>query len=848
MYLSVQCLAVQQTSPPSLAASSYAGISLTEALLDLRARGLKIVFTTNVVQAQMRVEATPQASDLKALLFELLEPHALIAVEGPDDTLVVVPRPRGHGELKASIVGTVHSRADATPVAGVLVRLLDSNTEVSTATDGNFSITDLNPGTFSLEIRRRGFVVEKLSGITVVSGQPTELAILLDAAPLTEDVVTITPSRVSLLRQDPVAPTALSRDEILSLPHLGDDFFRALSLLPGISGNDVSAEFHVRGGRRDETQILLDGQELYETYHLKDFDSALSIVAPATLASVDLSTGGFSAQHGDRMSGVLDMTTQTPTGRNRTLLGLSVLSVHAGSSGTFSHQRGSWITQVRRGSTDLVGELLGNQKTQYWDGFGKLDYQLNLQNSLRVNFLMADDEFKEDELLEDSEKHTRTAYLSAYLWFTLQTILSADLFTETAVSTSRISRDRQGFEIDEEVEINIRDIRDLDVLEVRQAWILQATPRQYLKWGFDLRDFDATYDYDALHRFNNPLALLRRDPDAETTTFAGGFRERHDSAHLANQLQIGGPTTLELGLRLDRHTQTDERLLSPRFNLARALGRSSVLRAAWGRFNQSQRPYELQVEDGETDFHPVEKSEHRVVGFEHHFESMTEGSGLDLRVEIYQRRVKNPRARYENLYEPINTFQEVEPDRVRIAPGRSLAEGFEVFLHGTLGQRTGWWVNYVNSSTEDEIAGRWFKRRFDQTHSLNLDLNYRVNDSWTVNLAWRYHTGWPTTALSLEEVLVDGEEDEEPEIELVPVLGPRFAERLPTYHRLDVRASRTWTAGARSMVFFVDIQNAYDRGNISGFDFEVDEDAGLLITNRERWAGILPSVGISIGF
>ena len=47
--------------------------------------------------------------------------------------------------------------------------------------------------------------------------------------------------------------------------------------------------------------------------------------------------------------------------------------------------------------------------------------------------------------------------------------------------------------------------------------------------------------------------------------------------------------------------------------------------------------------------------------------------------------------------------------------------------------------------TEDEIAGERFPRGFDQTHALNLDLDYRLGDHWTLNLAWRYHTGWSTT-------------------------------------------------------------------------------------------------------
>ena len=39
----------------------------------------------------------------------------------------------------------------------------------------------------------------------------------------------------------------------------------------------------------------------------------------------------------------------------------------------------------------------------------------------------------------------------------------------------------------------------------------------------------------------------------------------------------------------------------------------------WGHYHQSQRAYELMVEDGDTRFYPAERSEHWVAGFEHLF-------------------------------------------------------------------------------------------------------------------------------------------------------------------------------------------------------------------------------------
>lgn len=662
--------------------------------------------------------------------------------------------------------------------------------------------------------------------------------------PVVREELVVTPSRISLLREEPVAFFGFSRDEILTLPRLGDDFLRSLTLLPGTAGNDVTAQFHVRGGRRDETQILLDGQELYEPFHLRDFDNAVSAVAPATLAEAELITGGFSAQYGDRMSGVLDMTTVTPSGSPRLRLGAGTAGAHAGGSGAFNDGRGAWIAEMRRGTTDAVGRLLDREDPRYWDAFAKLDYQLRPDKSLRVNLLHIDDALRFAEDDGEERKRFATEYMSSYAWLTWQTVVNQDLVVETAGSWVGIDRDRRGLEVEEEERFSILDARDAQVFGLRQGWTLQATPTHLLQWGWQVRRFETDYDYFGTREFDTPLAQLRHDAGQESTIFRHRFWETHSSVYLTDRMRLLEPLTLELGLRYDHYSQTEERHRhSPRLNLAYALSERSVVRVAWGRFNQSQRPYELQVEDGEREFHPLERSEHRVLGFERLFDRSGSSQGLALRAEVYQREVFNPRPRYENLFEPLNMFPEVEPDRVRVAPRRSIAEGIEFFLRGGLGERATWWVNYAYARTEDEIDGTRVPRLFDQTHGLNLNLDWRISERWRLDVAWRYHTGWPTTPLQLRQGV-----SEEGEAEWVPELGRLNSERLPVYHRLDLRASRNWRWRRASVDFFVDVQNVYDRRNVGGFDFDVDEESGALLADSESWPGILPSVGVSLEF
>jgi hypothetical protein len=838
-------LTLALTAPLALAAEqiAWSGRTLEEALELLRDRGLDVFYTTSVVRPEMRVELEPASSEPRQILAELLAAHGLAIREGSGGTLVVVPGDDPAALRTGGVEGVVRAR-DGAPVAGARVRVLETGTEVETDRGGRFSLTLPLSGLFTLEVRRTGFVVARSTGIAAAA---VALTIVLDPAPVMEEELLVTPSRISILREEPVAQLDLSRDEINALPHLGNDFFRALSLLPGISANDVSAQFHVRGGRRDETRVLLDGQELYEVYHLQDFDNALSVIAPEAVENVDLSTGGFPAEHGDRMSGVLDMTTLSPSGPARGQFGVGLWSIEAGGAGGFRDQKGAWLAQLRRGSIDLTGRLLGDEDPQYWDAFGKLDYSLAPRHSVRGNLLLADDKLDFEEALKDESKRISTDYRSSYLWGTHQWLVSSDVFVETALSGTRIDRDRRGIELEEDVQFAVNDQRQLDVLALRQMWNAAPSSGHFLKWGFETRRFDIGYDYLGLSTFDNPLAEIRDGGTETRTEFVSDFEETHHSLHASDRWRILDSLTAELGLRYDAHSQTDESHVSPRFNLSYGATPKNLFRVAWGFFNQSQRPYELQVEDGETEFFPVERSEHRVVGYEGRFGPPDRG--VILRAEVYRREVDNPRPRFENLYEALNTFPEVEPDRIRIAPERSVAEGIEIFLRGRIGRRAAWWVNYTWSSTEDVIDGTRHPRSFDQPHALNLDLDYLIGRHWRVNFAWRYHTGWPTTSLTLREVTEEPEEDdEEPETIFVPELGPLFGERLPDYHRLDFRATREWETGFGRVVFLLDLQNVYDRGNIAGFDYDIDEEEGTIDPQPEEWAGFLPSVGVRIEF
>jgi hypothetical protein len=164
-------------------------------------------------------------------------------------------------------------------------------------------------------------------------------------------------------------------------------------------------------------------------------------------------------------------------------------------------------------------------------------------------------------------------------------------------------------------------------------------------------------------------------------------------------------------------------------------------------------------------------------------------------------------------------------------------------VQGDLGSRSSWWLNYAYATAEDRLLGREVRRSTDQTHAVNLFVQTRLAGSWNLSVAWRYHTGWPTTPATLSVV-----EDEEGEERFVAVLGPLNSERLPSYHRMDVRASRQWSRRSGRLTFSIDVQNLYNRKNLAGFDLAVDEEASRLIFEDEAWPGFFPSLGVAWEF
>ena len=87
-----------------------------------------------------------------------------------------------------------------------------------------------------------------------------------------------------------------------------------LSTMGGVSStNELSSQYSVRGGNFDENIVYVNGIEIYRPLLVRSAQQeGLSFINPNMVQTVGFSAGGYSAEYGDRMSSVLDITYKKP--------------------------------------------------------------------------------------------------------------------------------------------------------------------------------------------------------------------------------------------------------------------------------------------------------------------------------------------------------------------------------------------------------------------------------------------------------------------------------------------------------------------------------------------------------
>jgi outer membrane receptor protein involved in Fe transport len=202
------------------------------------------------------------------------------------------------------IAGRVTDADNKEALPGVNVVIEGTNLGAATDVDGNYVILNIPPGLYAVKFSFIGYQAVRVSDVRVNVDFTTRLDRVLKPGAVELGVVEVEGERNPLVREDLTnTQVAVTADVIDKLPV--DQISDVVRLQAGVV-QDNDGALHIRGGRSNEVAYQINGISINNPFSNQQ---AVGIATNA-VQEVSISTGTFSAEYGNALSGVINYVTK----------------------------------------------------------------------------------------------------------------------------------------------------------------------------------------------------------------------------------------------------------------------------------------------------------------------------------------------------------------------------------------------------------------------------------------------------------------------------------------------------------------------------------------------------------
>lgn len=298
------------------------------------------------------------------------------------------------GEIR----GTVKNKNsnESIPFANVVIQ----NTTIGTTTDidGKYSISNLKPGFYNVQVSYLGFKTQTVFEIQVVNSRPAIVNIEMEEDARSLQAVEVQASAFTRTEESPVSLRTIGAAEIQRNPGGNRDISRAIQSLPGVSsGASFRNDIIIRGGAPNENRFYLDGVEVPTINHFATQGSSggpVGIINVDMIREVDFYSGAFPSNRGNTLSSVFEFKQKDPRTDKAAFRGI----VGASDIGLIAegpiNEKISYIVSARRSYLQFLFNAIGLPFLPTFNGFqGKVKYKIDNQNEIYFVGLGAIDQF-----------------------------------------------------------------------------------------------------------------------------------------------------------------------------------------------------------------------------------------------------------------------------------------------------------------------------------------------------------------------------------------------------------------------------------------------------------------------
>lgn len=770
---------------------------------------------------------------------------------------------------KHTISGTVYDKKGNETLIGATIYFPDLSVGTTTNEYGFYSIT-ISKGTHNISVSYLGFSDEskiiELNNKTSLDFYLSERSQALDEVVIQTDIEKIN------IKSTQMSVNKLTSKTIKQIPVvLGEsDIIKSIILLPGVtSAGEGASGFNVRGGAADQNLILLDEAIVFNSSHVFGF---FSVFNPDVIKDVKLFKGGIPSKYGGRLSSVLDIYQKEGNNKDFKLTGgIGLISSRILAEGPLKKEKSSFLIGGRSSYAHLFLPLIDNDnKAYFYDLNTKVNFRLNKKNNIFLSAYFGKDVFGINNSFinkyGNAVTNIRWNHLYSDKLFSNLSLIYSDYFYGLIL-------DFVGFEWDSGI-TNVNFKYDFNHYLKDNLKLSYGVNNIYTKFNageiFPNRDDSGIIPFKLTEKFANEFALyLEADHNiSEKFSLKYGLRfsnftrlgqdelniYENDNPLIYNQqLQKYEPATAtgSIGYKKNDILKSFNNF-EPRLSLSYLLNSESSIKASFNKMAQylhllsntsSPTPLDIWVPSGP--FIKPQLLDQYAVGY---FRRIKDGD-FSLETEFFYKDVKN-RIDYIN---GANLVANNEIETV-ILNGKSRAYGLEFLFRKNEGKLKGW-LAYTLSKSEQLTSGRnisepginngeWYNTPYDKTHDLSVNAGYELSSKWKFNTNFLLQTGQPTN-YPVGQYEFQGLN--------VPIYNDnqRNANRLPTYHRLDLSATLTPVKNNNRDLqaeWVFGIYNIYNRKNAASIAFSRNTETSANEAIKTSIFGIVPSITYNFKF
>ncbi|MEN8156539.1 MAG: TonB-dependent receptor plug domain-containing protein [Bacteroidota bacterium] len=662
--------------------------------------GIQMSFDDRLL-SQYMVTLHQQFETAEEAIACLLEPLPL-EYQNINEVYIIFKKKAGPDPDEYLLSGRIIDKlsGESLPYTHLLIDQQGTTTDFS----GHFSATSTNAPVFSLTVSHLGYY---LLDTVLQAGHDHVLGLTPSVFEL-EDVYI--QGRI-VERSGQVGEEAgalrLNHKVAYRLPGNGDDaIFNFLRLQPGIlAAGEQSSEMIIWGGYPGNSQLLFDG---FTIFGPRNFNDNISFVNPYMTKEIRVLKGGYPAEYGDRIGGIVEVTgiegsrvkpTLNLNINNMTVSGMAGLPVRekATLTAAFRHtyynlysaeNLGVIINRVDGGPNsgiDLTVQpdyRFRDANLKYAGSTGKGDpYYISLYSGGDLFSYTAEEEKNRLRITQDATEKSRQLGGTAFYGRTWKN----GSLSNFSLSYSGMNRDlsesqeiyhmQQGFMVSREAthyrssisEVNLRNINHFNLREKHN--LLAGAGYVYYSHILQQNSEDVI-----------PSSSLKQ--------------EGRINLFVQDEYHPTSSVSLKPGIRIDRPLHLQHLFIQPRFQFSVKLGESWKINGAWGIYNQfiaettildelGNYRYFWAISDSETI--PVLQAQHLVGGGVFH------QGGFTLSVEPFYKTVQG-----------MTRLVDLGGDIQEIFHGQARIYGTDLLVKQYFGKHEGW-VSYTLSRAEEHF-------------------------------------------------------------------------------------------------------------------------------------------------